>query len=156
MKQKFMFFLEFSCIFYYPTDVGNLIFGSSDFLKSSLCILKFLVQVLLKPSLKDFEHYLPSMWNEHSCAVVWTFFGIALLWDWNENWPFPVATTEFSKFDGILSTALSQHHILGFFSIINIVCCSNSLFLVSVWQAIVCSYSNTDLGVTVVVFYRCN
>ena len=30
-----------------------------------------------------------SMWNECKCAVVWTFFGIALLWDWNENWPFP-------------------------------------------------------------------
>ena len=37
-----------------------------------------------------FEHYLASMWNECSCTVVWTFFGIALLWDWNENWPFPV------------------------------------------------------------------
>ena len=86
-------------------DVGNLIFGSFDFLKSSLCILRFLVQVLLKPSLKDFEHYLASMWNEHNCAVVWTFFGIALLWDWNESWPFPVATTEFSKFTGILSPA---------------------------------------------------
>ena len=83
-------FLEFSCFSCDPTDVGNLIFGSSDFLKSSLCILKFLVQVLLKPSLKDFEHYLPSMWNEHSCAVVWTFFEIALLWDWNENSSFLV------------------------------------------------------------------
>ena len=30
------------------------------------------------------------MWNEYNCTVVWTFFGIALLWDWNENWPFPV------------------------------------------------------------------
>ena len=51
--------------------------------------VKFLGHVLLKPSLKDFEHYLASMWNECSC-VVWTLFGIALLWDWNENWPFPV------------------------------------------------------------------
>ena len=45
---------------------------------------------LLKPSLKDFEHHLSSMWNELNCTVVSTFFGITLLWDWNENWPFPV------------------------------------------------------------------
>ena len=36
------------------------------------------------------EHYFATMWNECNCAVVWTFFGIAFLWDWNENWPFPV------------------------------------------------------------------
>ena len=46
--------------------------------------------VLLKSSLKDFEHYLARLWNENNCMVVWTFFGIAFLWDWNENWPFPV------------------------------------------------------------------
>ena len=45
---------------------------------------------LLKPGLKDFEHNLTSMWNEHTCTVVWTFLGIAFLWDWNVNWPFPV------------------------------------------------------------------
>ena len=60
------------------------------FSKSTLYIWKFLVHILLKPSLKDFGHYLASMWNEHNYVVVWTFFGIALLWDWNENWPFPV------------------------------------------------------------------
>ena len=54
-----------------------------------------------------------SMWDECNCAVVWAFFGIAFLWDWNENWPFPLATAEFSKFAGILSAALSQHHLLG-------------------------------------------
>ena len=42
------------------------------------------------PSLKDFEHYLVSKWKECNCKVVWTFFGIVLLWDWNKNWPFPV------------------------------------------------------------------
>ena len=51
-------FLEFSHFFYDPTDVGNLISGSSDFSKSSLYIWNFSVQVLLKPSLKDFEDYL--------------------------------------------------------------------------------------------------
>ena len=54
-------FLEFSCFFYDPTDVGNLISGSSAFSKSSLYIWKLLVHVLLKPSLKDFEHYLASV-----------------------------------------------------------------------------------------------
>ena len=71
-------------------DVGNLISGSSAFSKSSLNIWKFLVHVLLKPSLENFEHYFASLWDECICAVVWTFFGIALLWYWNENWPFPV------------------------------------------------------------------
>ena len=83
-------FLEFSCFFYDWMDVGNLISGSSAFAKSSMCILMFSVYTQLRPSLKDFEHYLASMWYEHNCMVVWTFFGIALLWDWNENWPFPV------------------------------------------------------------------
>ena len=54
-------FLEFSCFSYDPTDVGNLISGSSVFSKSSLNIWKFLVHVLLKTSLKDFEHDLFSM-----------------------------------------------------------------------------------------------
>ena len=44
---------------------------------------------LLKPGLENFEH-LTSMWDEYNCAVVWTFFGIVFLWEWNENWPFPV------------------------------------------------------------------
>ena len=83
-------FLEFPCFFYDPVDVGNLISGSSAFSKSSLNIWKFTVHVLLKPGLKDFEHYLASLWNEHNCTVVWTLFVIALLWDWNENWPFPL------------------------------------------------------------------
>ena len=83
-------FLGLSCFFYDPTDDGNLISGSSTFSKSSLYIWKFSVHVLLEPSLKDFEHGLASMWNEYNCAVVWAFFGIALLWDWNENGPFPV------------------------------------------------------------------
>ena len=47
--------------YYYPTDVGNVISGSSTFLKSSLYIWKFLVHILLKSSLKDFEHYFASM-----------------------------------------------------------------------------------------------
>ena len=68
-------FLEFSCFFYDQTDVGNMISASSAFPKSSLYICKCLVHILLNPSLKDFEHYFAYMWNEHSCTVVWTFFG---------------------------------------------------------------------------------
>jgi len=54
-------FLELSCFFYDPMDVGNLISGSSAFSKSSLNIWKFLVHVLLKPSLENFEHYFASV-----------------------------------------------------------------------------------------------
>ena len=57
-------FLEFLHFFYAPVDVGNLISDSSVFSKSSLYIWKFLVHILLKPSLKDTEHYLASMWND--------------------------------------------------------------------------------------------
>ena len=85
-----MFFLELACFLHDPMHVGNLIFGSSASLKPTLKIWKFSVHVLLKPSLKDFEHNLASMWNEYNSTVVWTFFGIALLWDWKENWHFPI------------------------------------------------------------------
>ena len=83
-------FLELSCFFHEPTNVGNLISCSSAFSKSSLNIWKFMVHILLKPGLENFEHYFASVWDEYNCAVVWAFFGIAFLWDWNENWPFPV------------------------------------------------------------------
>ena len=83
-------FLEFSCFFYDPMDISNLICGSSVFSKSSLNIWKFLVHVLLKASLENFEHNIAIMWNECNCVGTWMFFHIAVLWDWNENWPFPV------------------------------------------------------------------
>ena len=82
--------LELSCFFNDPMHVGNLISGSSAFSKSSLNIWKFMVHVLLKPSLESFEHYFASVWDECNCEVVWAIFGIAFLWDWNENWSFPV------------------------------------------------------------------
>ena len=83
-------FLELSCFFDDPAGVDNLISGSSAFSKSSLNIWKFMDNVLLKPGLENFEHYFASVGDESNCTVVWTFFGIAFLWDWNENWPFPV------------------------------------------------------------------
>ena len=76
-------FLELSCFIYDPMDVGNLLSGFSSFSKSSLNIWKFTVHILLKPGLENFEHYFASMWDECSCAVAWTFFGIALLWNGN-------------------------------------------------------------------------
>ena len=89
-KAEIYVFLELSCFFYDPADVGNLISGSSAFTKTSLNIWKFMVHVLLKPGLENFKHHFTSMWDECNCVVVWSFFGIAFLWDWNENWSFPV------------------------------------------------------------------
>ena len=62
----------------------------SCFSKSSLNVCKFLVHVLLNPGLENFEHYFASVWDECNCVVMWAFFGIVFIWDWNENWPFPV------------------------------------------------------------------
>ena len=87
-KAEIDVFLERACFFHDPADVGNLISGSSAFSKTSLNIWKFTVHLLLKPGLENFEHYFTSMWDECNCAVVWAFFGIAFLWDWNENWPY--------------------------------------------------------------------
>ena len=50
------------------------------FSKTSMNIWKFTVPILLKPGLKNFEHYFTSVWYERNCAVVWAFFGIAFLW----------------------------------------------------------------------------
>ena len=63
--------MEFPCFLYDPTNVGNLISGSSAFSKPNLYIWKFLAQVLLKPRLKVFEQNLTSMHNEHIYSTVW-------------------------------------------------------------------------------------
>ena len=60
-KAEIDVFLELSCFFYDPADVGNLISGSSAFSKTRLNIWKFMVHVLLKPGLDVFEHYFTSM-----------------------------------------------------------------------------------------------
>ena len=60
-KAEVDIFLELSCFFNDPTDVGNLISGSSAISKSSLNIWKFMVHVLLKPGLENFEHYFTSV-----------------------------------------------------------------------------------------------
>ena len=89
-KAEIDVFLKLSCFFGDLSGVGYLISGSSAFSKSSLNIWKFMIHVLLKPGLENFEHYFTSLWDEYDCEVVWAFFGIAFLWDWNENWPFSV------------------------------------------------------------------
>ena len=102
-------FLELSCFFDDPTDVGNLISGSSAFLKSSLNIWKFMVHVLLKPILENFENYFASVWDECNCVVVWAFFGIAFLRDWNENWPFS-GLLPLLHFPNLLAYCLQHFH----------------------------------------------
>ena len=63
-------FLELSCFFKDPADVGNLISGSSAFSKTSLNIWKFTVHILLKTGLQDFEHYFTCVGDECNCVVV--------------------------------------------------------------------------------------
>ena len=124
-KAEVNVFLELSCFFHDPVDVGNLISGSSASSKSSLNIWKFMVYVLLKPGLENFEHYFTSMWDEYNGVVVWAFFCIAFLWNWNENWPFQSCGhcwvfqicwhIEYSTFTGSSSkfeiTQLEFHHL---------------------------------------------
>ena len=95
-------FLEFSFFFYNSADVGNLIFGSSAFSKSSLNIWKFSVHVLSKPSLENFEHYFASMWDECNWEVVehsWASLVAQLVknplamretWVWSLGWEDPL------------------------------------------------------------------
>ena len=107
-----MFFWN-SCFFDDPEDVGNLISGSSAFSKTRLNIREFTVHILLKPGLENFEHYFTSMWDECNCAVIWTFFGIAFLWDWNENWCFPVLWLLLS-FPNLLAYWVQHFHSIVF------------------------------------------
>jgi len=115
-KAEIDVFLELSCFFYDPADVGNLVSGSSAFSKTSFNIWKFTVHILLKPGLENFEHYFTSVWDECNCPVIWAFFGIAFFGGigMKTDLSSPVATAEFSKFAGKLSAALSQHHLSGF------------------------------------------
>ena len=69
-KAEIDVFLELSCFFHDPVDVGNLISGSSAFPKASLNIWKFTVHVLLKPGVENFEHYFTSVQDECNYAVV--------------------------------------------------------------------------------------
>ena len=114
-KAEIDVFLELSYFFDDPTDVGNLISGSPAFSKSSLNIWKFMVHILLKPGLENFEHYFASVWWMPLCAslnIPWHCLSLTL--EWKLTFSCPVATAEFSKLAGILSATLLQHHLLGF------------------------------------------
>ena len=67
-------FLEFPCFLCDPANAGNLISGSSSFLKPSLDIWKFLVHIMLKPSIQDFKHDHTCMRKEGNCLMLSTFF----------------------------------------------------------------------------------
>ena len=73
-------FLELSCFFDDPADVGKLVSGSSLFSETSLNIWKFTVHLLLKPGSEALGHYFNSVWNECNWAGVWAFVGIRI-WD---------------------------------------------------------------------------
>ena len=83
-------FLKFPCFLYNPVNVGNLISSSSFFSKPILDTWNFLVHIMLKPSMQDFNHNLSSMGDECSCLIISTLFGTTLSGDWDEDWPFPV------------------------------------------------------------------
>ena len=83
-------FLEFSCFFYDAMNVGNLISGSIAFSKSSLYIWKCSVHTLLKPSLKDFEHYLASIWTSLVVQLVKNLPVMWETWVWSLGWEDPL------------------------------------------------------------------
>ena len=114
-KTEVDIFLKLSCFSDDPMDDGNLISGSSAFSKISLNVWKFTVYVLLKPGLENFEHYFTSVRWVQLCSILsilWHCLSLGL--EWKLTFSSPVATAEFSKVAGILSTALSQNHLLGF------------------------------------------
>ena len=78
-----MFFLELSCFFNDPADVGNLISGFSAFSKTGLNMWKFTIHVLLRPGLENFEHYFTSVWDECNSVVLgilWHCLSLGLEW----------------------------------------------------------------------------
>ena len=98
--------LEYLAFFYDPKDAGNLISGSSAISKSSLNIWKFLVTYYWSLAWENFEHNLHVNWVQlcGSLNILWHCPSLGL--EWKLTFSSPVATTEFSKFAGILSVAL--------------------------------------------------
>ena len=84
-ETKIDVFLKLPCFLYNPVNVGNLISSSSSFSKPNLDIWKFLVRVMLKPSMQDFQHDLANMGDECNYLMVSTFFGTTLLGNWDED-----------------------------------------------------------------------
>ena len=105
IKAEVDIFLEVSHLFDDPTDIGNLISGSSVFSKSSLNIWNFMVHILLKPGLENFENYIANVWAGvqlcGSLNILWHCLSLGL--EWKLTFSSPMATAEFSKFVDILS-----------------------------------------------------
>ena len=96
-KAEIDVFLELSCFFLDPADVGNLISASSAFSKTNLNIWKFVVHVLLKPGLENFEHYFTSVLDECNCVVVLCLETILI-----SKHTFPIKTAIFILIHGSL------------------------------------------------------
>ena len=77
--------LKVPCFLYNPTNVGNLVSGSSSFSKPSLDIWKLLVHIMLKPGMQDFKHDLTIMGDECNCPMAGTFFRNTILGNWDED-----------------------------------------------------------------------
>ena len=108
-----MFFLELYCFFNDPTDVGNLISGFSAFSNSSLNIWISWFMYCWSLVHEFWTLLFDSLWNEYNCVVVWALFGIAFLWDWNENWHFPVLRPLLS-FPNLLAYWMQYFHSFTF------------------------------------------
>ena len=132
-KAEIDVFLELSCFFDDPADVGNLISGSSAFSKTSLNIWKFKVQVLLKPSLENFEQYFTSMWDECNCecsdSSALPIFGIGMKTDLFQSCGFTIGlyavivTVEVNHYFSSLSPknndCWSDKKLFGYFNIVS-------------------------------------
>ena len=89
-KAEVEVFLELSCFFGDPTDVSNVISGSSAFSKSSLNTGSSWFMYCWSLAWRILSMILLACEMSAICVVVWAFFGIAFLWGWNKNWPFSV------------------------------------------------------------------
>ena len=114
-KAEIDVFLELSCFSKTQQMLAIWSLVPLPFLKPAWTSGSSEVHILLRPGLENFEHYFISMWDECNCVVVWAFFGIAFLWDWNENWPFPVLWP-LLRFPNLLTYWMQhvQHHLSGF------------------------------------------
>ena len=95
-----------------------------------------------KPDLENFEHYFTSVWDECNCVVVWTFFGIAFLWYWNENWCFPILWPLLS-FPNVMAYWVQHFHSIIFQDLKELNCDSitSSIFVVMLSKAHLTSHS---------------
>ena len=107
-------FLKFPCFLCNPENVGNLISSSSSFSKLGLDIWKFLVRIMLKPSMQDFKHDLASMGDERHCPTVSTFLWYYPSWEleWGFTFSSPVATAGSSRSADITNAKPCWHHPL--------------------------------------------